>query len=508
MNANAIDSAWNLLIDITCKSCLLFALAGCSLFLLRRAAAASRHLVLCLLLGALLSLPLLASLLPRWQVLWQIPAGQELPVPSASVTAAEPEILAPLTPPHTRIAPSVTAEHASPEASVHTESFLPAPSVPLASGNATAEVISFWKSDMLKRNALALWLLGGSVIFLRLMAGGIALHRLRRRSLPVTREAVQQLAAEAQKTTDLQSNVTLLQMRPASSVRVPIVWGLFRPAILLPAALLDWTPERLRLILLHEMAHIRRHDGLVQAMGQLACALLWFHPLVWWAVRRMREECERACDDAVLLTGILPSTYADTLLEVIRNMKNSRSFPQLALSMARPPIEKRLRAILTPRPTRFRTLQRPVAALLWLGTAACALPLAALHVSATPEPRKTETRQFSALPDFDVSGDHTVNLARLPQSAAQEQEAREREAQARAERERAEKERAISRRSGQERGSELDALRDRLKVLESALMATQRENQELRRQLERVRAQQGRTDKQRDTDFSKKEDEI
>src|SRR5205085_130395 len=82
----------------------------------------------------------------------------------------------------------------------------------------------------------------------------------------------------------------------SSAVPVPATWGVRRPVIALPAAAATWTPERLRLVLVHELVHVRRQDVMVEALLWLAGALYWFHPAV-------RLERERACDEAVLSTG-------------------------------------------------------------------------------------------------------------------------------------------------------------------------------------------------------------
>ena len=80
---------------------------------------------------------------------------------------------------------------------------------------------------------------------------------------------------------------------------------------------------RRRLVLLHELAHIRRYDCLTQLVAQAACALHWFNPLVWLAKSRMQSERELACDDLVLGAGTLPSTYAADLLELAYRLKQA-----------------------------------------------------------------------------------------------------------------------------------------------------------------------------------------
>ena len=97
---------------------------------------------------------------------------------------------------------------------------------------------------------------------------------------------------------------------------------------------------------MHELTHIKRGDRRTQAIAQLACAIYWFNPLVWYAAAGLARERERACDDEVLRFGAKPSAYATLLLDLARKPA-SAWMPQTALSMARPSaIEGRLLSIL------------------------------------------------------------------------------------------------------------------------------------------------------------------
>jgi HEAT repeat protein len=162
----------------------------------------------------------------------------------------------------------------------------------------------------------------------------------------------------------------------SQSVTVPFTAGIVRPVVVVPAlAVHHWSDERLRVVLLHELAHVSRRDCLMQALTQLACAAYWFNPLTWVAARRLRSERERACDDLVLAAGLRGSEYAQHLLDIARTATSRRALSAAALAMARPSeLEGRLLAILDSR----RAGSLGAAGASWRGVAAAALGVVVL----------------------------------------------------------------------------------------------------------------------------------
>ena len=114
-------------------------------------------------------------------------------------------------------------------------------------------------------------------------------------------------------------DVANLTVMSSPSTLEPGVVGVWRPVLLLPDGLADrLTPAQLNALIAHERCHVRCHDNLAAAVHMLVEALFWFHPLVWWIERRMIDERERACDEAVLRAGNDPDEYAAGILTVCR----------------------------------------------------------------------------------------------------------------------------------------------------------------------------------------------
>ena len=128
---------------------------------------------------------------------------------------------------------------------------------------------------------------------------------------------------------------------------VPLVCGLWRPVVVLPADSASWPAERLESVLRHERMHIERHDVIAQALAQLACALYWPQPLVWLAAGAMRNACEQACDDGVLSQGTRPSAYAEHLMEIARGLRASGVVLEGGIAMTHTnQLEERISALL------------------------------------------------------------------------------------------------------------------------------------------------------------------
>jgi hypothetical protein len=166
-------------------------------------------------------------------------------------------------------------------------------------------------------------------------------------------------------------------------VDVPITCGVVYPRVVLPVAADQWTPMRRRAVLSHELAHVKRFDAATQWIAFASTVLCWFNPLVWYAVRQMRFERERACDDFVLASGARASEYASDLLDIVSSFGNSEKY-HVALAMARrSQFEGRLLALLDPA-LDHKFLSRRALAIVTVLTLAVVLPVAAARLAQAP----------------------------------------------------------------------------------------------------------------------------
>ena len=156
----------------------------------------------------------------------------------------------------------------------------------------------------------------------------------------------------------------------SEQVRVPTALGFFRPAVVLPPwALRELSDDELRVIVLHELAHLRRWDDWTNLAQKLVKALFFFHPAVWWIDSRLALEREIACDDMVLEQTANAKTYAASLISVAEKvmaekmrMRRALALSQSAVGRARE-ISLRLTRILDNRP-RVNHGWRPALAML------------------------------------------------------------------------------------------------------------------------------------------------
>lgn len=140
-----------------------------------------------------------------------------------------------------------------------------------------------------------------------------------------------------------------IEVRELSHLKGPVAAGVFRRVVFVPEAWNDW-PESTRTIVLdHETAHHDRHDPLRRWVAEIAAAVNWFNPLVWWMVRRFSVQCEFACDRRVLCKGVPAGEYAMLLCDLAED--SGIHGPAMAMA-EHASLEVRIRRLMGPRASR------------------------------------------------------------------------------------------------------------------------------------------------------------
>jgi GWxTD domain-containing protein len=230
------------------------------------------------------------------------------------------------------------------------------------------------------------WFAGVAFFYARAMAGWIAVERLRRRGVctvpPGWQARLNELAARMR----LTRPVALLE---SCLTDTPVLIGYLRPVVLLPlGCLTGLSAGQVECILLHELAHIRRHDYLVNLLESVVEGLLFYHPAVWWVSRVVRAERENCCDDRVVEIMGDARAYAATLavLEERRSLG-----PQAALAATGGSLIERIRR-LTTEPRRAHASAAPAV------SAGIMLVLFAAALAAWPEKAPAPHRAHATPP--------------------------------------------------------------------------------------------------------------
>jgi beta-lactamase regulating signal transducer with metallopeptidase domain len=351
------------------KATLILLIARLAIAAIPRASAATRHIALTAALCGVLLLPIVTFVAPSWNLEILPSRPESTQAKGIGITGEE------------------DAEPSALEAAV---------TVARATGVVAQERITAM-SDLLatvKSSWQGMLLLGiGAVSFallIRMLIGITGVGLVARRATAVEDDGALRELDAARDHLQLGRDVRLLR---SSRISMPVVWGLRQPILLLPASSAQWSTERLRVVLLHELAHVKRWDGATLLLTRAAVAVFWFHPMAWSLERIARSECERACDDLVLESGAKPSDYAEHLLAIARALPHTDPFRSVTLAMTRrSELEGRLLSILEPKPRRSAFSRRA------LSTAAAAalmllVPLASLKLVAAPKEQPAVGRE-------------------------------------------------------------------------------------------------------------------
>jgi TonB family protein len=342
----------SLLLDSTLKVSLIVLVALGATILLRRRSAAVRHWVLAVAIACAAATPLLGLIMPSWHVhLGTFLSASQVEPPGSLVSTATVQV------------GSIPVGQAPVGASSHAPASTDAPT-----GRVMFAALG------------SIWLAGSGISLLILIVGLVRLKWLASRARRIERGRWVDLSKEICGAFGLRRPVVLLE---SDHPTLLVTWGLTRPKVILPATASSWAEDRARIVLRHELAHIRRGDWVVQMAAEVLRSIFWFNPLVWVASARLRQESEYACDDAVLDGAVEGADYAGHLLDLARTLHAERRTGLAALAMARPSsLEGRIRAMLNVNvnrkpPTRWSRLFTVIALL------SLTLPIAGLGAQST-----------------------------------------------------------------------------------------------------------------------------
>jgi TonB family protein len=327
-----------LLLDLALRSSAPVVAALLACMLLRRGSAALRHRVLAAAVVAVVTVVPLSVVLPSWDV----------PLPRASVESFDSP-----TP------PAASRREVAGEALVDAPTSEPARQLEMV---------------------LLVWIVGVVSATGLLLVRVARLVRLSMNAGTVVDGPWRQLTTTIAAHYDIERPIVLLTT-PAPDVLA--TWGVRKPRVLLPVQALTWSEERVRVALCHELAHIARLDWPIQVGADILRILFWFNPLLWILSGRLRHEAERACDDAVLCTGLPATEYASHVVEIAKACRPASAHVSVpALSIARPStLEGRVTAMLNHRLNRQTPTSRAMVAIVAALTV-IVVPAASLGVSA------------------------------------------------------------------------------------------------------------------------------
>jgi Zn-dependent protease with chaperone function len=208
------------------------------------------------------------------------------------------------------------------------------------------------------------------------------------------------------------------QVYESPEVIVPVTAGAIRPVIVLPVTWKTWSADTLAAIIAHELAHVRRHDAMINFAGRLNRAIFWFHPLAWWLERRLAVTAEHACDEAGARAIGAPRRYAEILVEMAdlvcrhRGRVGWQVVGVNGAGLLDSRIDRLLRGDAFASTSLRKQAAAAIACLLALGTViACRQQISATPLRADPELAKRLADQDAGRKQFEAARDLTQEQA-------------------------------------------------------------------------------------------------
>ncbi|MGB9069863.1 MAG: M56 family metallopeptidase, partial [Candidatus Acidiferrales bacterium] len=258
------------------------------------------------LLLAALAMPALVLVSPAVRVLVPVPSFADHRIPVSAGPATQPD--ADVTAPVTRLLPDESAAVAQqPRAYPWAEGSRPLPrTIEGAAPPAPVRREIPWTLI-----AFSVYAAVALALLARILVGIAFGNRLVRTATPVDEPRALEHLSSAVRAAGLRS---LPRLAESEMLSVPIMVGVHRPTILLPADGRLWEEDELAAVLLHEVSHVARRDALSQRLALIHRAIFWFSPLAWWLERHLADLSEQASDEAALAGGVDRTRYAEALL--------------------------------------------------------------------------------------------------------------------------------------------------------------------------------------------------
>lgn len=352
INIVGIDQGFfNYFVAIFIKSLILIGLTGIILSILKKSSPAFRTTIHRLLLVSLLSLPILCYLFPHWSI----------NVFSTSISNNIPFLIK-LT------NQTVTGDTSS--------------STTLSISN----IIVFT------------WLIGMMILSMRILIGVFYSHKIIKHAKIIEDNGFNDISLRCEINLQIDKEITY---RSSDLISSPIVTGWFKPAIILPTYTLVWPEERIKMILFHELAHIKRNDTIWFILSSIVTALHWFNPLIWIIRKKFISDSEKLCDDYVLYHGSDAGHYAESILSIVKNMKYNRLNNLAGICMARQSeLEGRLMAIVKSK-KRVVNMKNSVVRSMIVMTIAFLIPLSSFQLFAGEKyPDPDEVIKLDKMPEL------------------------------------------------------------------------------------------------------------
>jgi len=408
------DRVWLLLLDATIKATLLLIVATIASFALRKSSAAARHRLWALTMLSLIVVPLLPSVIP---VAWSVTVPQQVASfmashhPSESRVAMPPMAFVPV-PGESFEVPTSGSSNSQPQ---ELKRFLnetgpalsDAPASSISEMSFTSDSTVSWTDAF-----VVVWLCGVVFCLASIAIGTWRVFRFRAASSVLDDRNWNVIVDETKRRLGLTRAVPL---REHPEPVVPMTLGVLRPIVILPRQAREWPEQLKRIVLLHELAHVKRRDVAFQSLGRLACALYWFHPLAWFGIRQLRRERELACDDLVVHCGERATEYAEALVSVAKNYQTQRGLT-CAVAMARHGnLEGRMRSLFDEDIVRsHKPLSRIVAIAMLVASAMAVSAVSAMQLAA--EPPEDDEAPVVYTPD-EEPGDQEPEPAKPPEQS-------------------------------------------------------------------------------------------